>query len=131
MVKIVRYNGGTKCSCESTNPVVLVINQEYEVVAISVDMEQGQILYKLRGIEGCFNACWFNEVNSLVPMYMAYAKCIPSIGQKYESSRLGRVNGNMVFFKWLTNTPVEEVRHMGNNFYYVTTQDDEFIVQVI
>lgn len=58
--KIVRYNGGKKYIYPCDKPTELVTGQEYEVTKV-ID-GQWHKEYRLKGVKGCFNAEWFDDV---------------------------------------------------------------------
>ena len=62
MAKKVRYNGGTQSYLGCSEPTVLVVGKEYEVISST---DRGwQTNYTLNGIKGNFNSVWFDEVSS-------------------------------------------------------------------
>ena len=60
MAEIVIYNGQTGSYYECSDPEVLSVGKEYEVIW---KFDRGwQTDYVLKGIKGRFNSCWFEPV---------------------------------------------------------------------
>lgn len=126
MAKIVRYNGGTESYYGCTDPTDLVCGKEYEVIS---ENDRGwQTDYTLKGVNGYFNSCWFDEISSS-QTFMALAHSIPIVGKRCECAKLEIINGQPRLNNWRTST-VKEVSSMGNNIYKVTTHNSVYIVQV-
>lgn len=125
MAKIVRYNGGTENICSCSNPKNLIWGKDYEVV--HEDNRGPQIKYILRGVNGAFNSCWFDEVS---PTFMAISKTVPIIGQRCVCSKLELINGQLNMNESLTST-VKEAINIGNNIYKVTTNNSVYVIQVV
>lgn len=126
MAKIVRYNGGTQSYYGCTEPTDLVVGKEYEVIATN-DMGW-QTDYTLKGVNGHFNSCWFDEI-STASTFMAIAHTIPTVGSSCKCFKLELVDGKLTMVGMSTST-VREVLNMGNNIYRVTTLNSVYIVQV-
>ena len=76
MTKQVRYNGGTESYYGCSDPINLVVGEEYEVV---FSRERGwQTDYTLKGVDGEFNSVWFDEVSSDDKVYMAISQEVPA-----------------------------------------------------
>lgn len=127
MAKIVRYNGGTIRYYGCTEPTELVVGNEYEVIA--ENDRSWQTDYILKGVNGHFNSVWFDEVNSAASTFMAIAHNVPTVGKRYECSRLDFVNGQPKL-RSCTTSIVQEISDMGNHIYRVTTCNSTYIVQV-
>ena len=126
MAKIVRYNGGNESYYGCSEPTELVIGKEYEV--ISENVRSCQTDYTLKGVKVYFNSVWFDEVE-LGKVFMALARAIPVVGERYKCSKVEFVNGKPKLIGWNTST-VREVSDMGNSIYQVITCNSTYIVQV-
>lgn len=128
MAKIVRYNGGTMSYYGCSEPTELIVGKEYEV--ISANDRGWQTDYTLKGVKGYFNSVWFDNVNSATEnTFMALARTVPIVGERYECSKLEFVNGQPKLIGWSTSV-VKKISDMGNNIYRVTTCNSTYIVQV-
>lgn len=125
MAKIVRYNGGTESYYGCSNPNDLVFGKDYEVIH---ENDRGfQTDYILKGVNGHFNSCWFDEIS---PIFMAISKTIPVVGQRCVCSRLELINGQFNTSECLTSV-VKEVTPIGNNIYKVATSNSIYVIQVM
>ena len=126
MAKIVRYNGGTLSYYPCSKPFNLVKGKQYEVV--SEDVRDRQTNYTLKGVNGKFNSCWFDEIqkNSI---FLAIAHHKPTISSRCECCKIEVERGRPVLIPWSTS-PVREISDMGNNIYRVVTQNNTYIIQV-
>ena len=128
MAKIVRYNGGTESYYGCSEPTELVIGKEYEVIAAK---DRGwQTDYTLKGVNGSFNSCWFEEVAfDSAPTFMALAHTVPTVGKAMHCYKIEFSNNKPQLHPWCTTT-VKEIRDFGNNIYQVTTANSTYIVKV-
>ena len=127
MAKIVRYNGGTQSYYGCTEPKELVVGKKYEVIAINDRCWQTD--YTLKGVSGHFNSVWFDEVDVEVPIFMALAHCVPTVGKRFNCNKIECMNAKPTLVGKNTST-VKEIEDMGNNIYRVTTYNSVYIVQV-
>ena len=127
MAKTVRYNGGTDTFYPCTKPTKLVVGKEY--VVISSEDRGFHTNYVLAGVEGKFNSVWFDEVTEDDKVYVALSRQYPVIGKPYVCYRI-EYSGDKVNLKGYSTTPVKAVQHLGNNIYYVTTQNSVYVVSV-
>lgn len=126
MAKIVIYNGGTESYYDCTDPTDLVCGKKYEVVS---ENDRGwQTDYTLKGVNGHFNSCWFNEVSS-GNTFIALTHTVPMVGKRCDCYKIEFVNGQPKLISWHTSN-VKEIMDMGNNIYHVTTCNSLYIVQV-
>ena len=126
MAKIVCYNGGTESYYGCTDPTDLVRGKQYEVIS---ENDRGwQTDYTLKGINGHFNSCWFDEV-SHGKTFIALAHTIPVVGKRCDCHKIEFVNGHPKLIDCHTSS-VKEVMDMGNNIYRVTTCNSVYIVQI-
>lgn len=126
MAKIVRYNGGTESYYPCSDPATLVRGKPYEVM--SVDVRDWQTNYTLRGVEGSFNSCWFDDVTSK-RTFIAISRTIPTVGSCCICSKLEFIDEKAYFLGWRTSH-VKEVIELGNNIYHVKTCNSVYIIQV-
>ena len=127
MSKIVRYNGGTQCYYDCSEPANLIVGKEYEVV---LSRDRGsQTDYTLKGVKGEFNSVWFDEVFSNDNVYMAIAHKIPKVGERYHLYKMNIINNRLCWLSWNTSI-VEGIHYLGNNIYEVTTYNSMYIVNV-
>lgn len=127
-MKMVTYNGGTGSYLWCSDPSDLVVGKEYEVI-LSIDKGY-QTNYRLKGIPGEFNSCWFDETFSDGMTYMGIADSAPVIGERYSIRKIEVEEGNIVHVKWHTS-PVKEFKYLGTNIYSVTTRNSKYLVYVI
>ena len=128
MTKQVRYNGGTESYYGCSDPINLVVGEEYEVV---FSRERGwQTDYTLKGVDGEFNFVWFDEVSSDDKVYMAISQEVPAIGERYSCYKIESNNGQPKLVSRSTST-VKEISYLGNNIYQVTTRNSVYIVNVL
>lgn len=127
MTKKVRYNGGTQSYYSCSDPSKLVVGKEYLVVS---SKDRGwQTDYKLKGVKGEFNSTWFDEVSFNNNVYMATAREIPKIGERYSCYKMEFIAGKPKFIACYTST-VKGINHMGNNIYKVIAGNNVYIVNV-
>lgn len=126
MGMIVRYNGGTLSWRRCSDPSNLIVGKEYEV--ISEDDQGIQSNYTLKGVDGYFNSCWFDKVDSK-KTFIAFSNKVPTVGERYKCNRLEFICGNPKLVSCVTST-VKAVLDIGNNIYRVSTANSVYIVQV-
>lgn len=129
MAKIVRYNGGTQSYYGCSKPINLVVGKEYEVTS---ENDRGfQTDYTLKGEKGYFNSCWFDKVDyeSSKYTFMAFSHRVPTIGERYDCTRLEFTNGNPKMVSCITSS-VKAVIDVGDNFYKVITYNSIYLVKV-
>lgn len=127
MAKKVRYNGRSETYYACSDPTILAVGKEYEVI---FSRDRGwQTDYTLKGVEGEFNSVWFDEVSSDNKVYMAISHEIPRIGERYSCYKMEFVNGQPKFTGWSTSIVIE-INYMGNNIYQITTLNSIYIVNV-
>ena len=125
--KIVRYNGGTETYYGCSDHKVLVIGQKYEVIG---EKDLGfQTNYTLKGVEGEFNALWFNEAEGFIQTYLAVSHSIPVAGRSYECSKLEGM-GNRWHLQLVTTSTVVKVEQIALDTFSVTTLNSIYIVKV-
>lgn len=127
MAKIVRYNGGTESYYGCSSPSSLIVGKEYEVV--SENKRAWQTDYTLNGVQGKFNSCWFDKVNSK-QTYFAISCTVPTVGERYSCYRLQFVGGNPIREDFYTDT-VKSVIDLDDNIYKVVTYNSNYIVKVV
>lgn len=125
MAKRVIYNGGTESYGSCSDPSVLTVGKEYEIVSVKV--YNWHTDYKLKGIDGTFNSVWFNEVTN-EKVYIAIAKSLPKIGEKFDCYKLDVKQRE--YTSWSTS-PVRGIELLGNNIYKVKTCNSIYLVSVI
>ena len=122
--KIVRYNGKTATFYGCSDPAKLVVGKEYEVT-FKVDLGC-QTNYTLRGVQGEYNALWFDDVSAAKKVYLAIGYTVPVVEMRYFCYKVEYPN----FYGTSTST-VKEVKTMGNNIYHVKTCNSTYLVQVL
>lgn len=122
--RFVRYNGGTKSYYGCTKPTELIKGKIYEVT--NDDDRGSQTDYTLKGVEGYFNSCWFDEVKNT---YVAIANEKPIRGTKCRLAKIEAIDGEHRLRNVTTST-VKEVNEIGNNVYEVVTCNSVYFVQV-
>lgn len=138
--KIVRYNGKTLSMCQCTAPWELVLGKEYFV--LSWTRQDGQILYRLKDIEGLFDSCWFEPAfepagdnfmslaqTTVKESFLAIAHSVPSIGQRFKCERI-EIWGGVPKLKGCFTTTVLDVLYIGGNIFRITTRQSVYIVHV-
>lgn len=123
-MKQVIYNGGTGSYYACSNPNVLVVGKVYHVM--KEHNRVWQIDYVLEGIEGKFNAMWFDEAPRT---YVALGNSIPEVGKAYKCTRIIRRDENLYMENHATAI-VKEVECVGAGGYKVTTKDSIYLVTV-
>ena len=134
MSKVVRYNGGKDSYGGSfTNPTMLVTGKEYELLYSKQHAWSTE--YILKGVQGTFNSCWFDEVGQPAdypPTFLAVSHNFPTIGERlecYKAEYDARHGGTPNFVSWSTSK-VTDIRELGTNTYYVKTLNSVYIVSV-
>lgn len=124
MTKKVRYNG-MRMSCYSCDdPANLVVGKEYEVIA---EKDRGwQTDYRLKGVKGEFNSCWFDEIKTFV----AFSSTIPTVGDRCRCFVLKVVDGEQIV-QAVTTSTAKKVVDMGNDIYDVMTRNNRYIIQLV
>lgn len=131
MAKIVCYNGRNESYYSCTAPTDLICGKKYEVIS-ETDRGGCQTDYKLKGVKGFFNSCWFDEVSN-ERIFIALTFTIPVVGERCKCYKIDFMNnGRNGQFKLTRRytSDVEEVIDMGNNIYQVTTRNSLYIMQV-
>ena len=102
--------------------------EDLDAEVVSEDVRDWQTNYTLKGVNGKFNSCWFDEIqkNSI---FLAIADHKPTISSRCECWKLEMERGRPVLIPWLTS-PVREISDMGNNIYRVVTRNNTYIIQV-
>lgn len=124
MSKKVRYNGGTESYYGCSDPRILVVGKEYEVV--SANDRCWQTDYTLKGVKGEFNSVWFDDV---YPYHIAIACETPVIGENYHCTKIEFINGQPKTIN-LNTSPVKQINYLGNNVYEITTCSSVYIVKL-
>ena len=120
--KMVVYNGGTESYLGCSDPELLTIGQNYEVLA--EDDRGFQTNYTLKGVSGQFNSVWFTEVK---PTFLALCKKIPTKGETLKSFiRLEDGQWQLISH----SSTILDVKPIGINVYQVQTRNTIYIVQV-
>lgn len=123
--KFVMYNGETARYYPCTDPIQLVKGKVYEVVSEKVSAFHTE--YKLEGISGEFNSCWFNDIDEYFPTYFAYAYKEPVVGEVFSD-----------FFRYIDNniqpvkktSPVQYVEKVAKDVYKMYTAHTIYFVQI-
>ena len=123
--KVVRYNGNkvTYYSCYS--PKKLIEGLHYRVKRTFI--EKYQTNYELYGIEGYFDASWFEEVRNKTFMAVAHNK--PVIEKEYKCTIIEIVNGKLHLLNW-NLYEIENVCQIEENLFKVKAVCNSFIVQI-
>ncbi len=115
--KIVIYNGGKDSYYGCDEPNELVVGQKYVVVS---ETDLGfQTNYVLKGVDGEYNSCWFDEPDSKVYLAVGYSK--PVVGERYDCNLLKFDDDRPILKGWLTST-VRAANYLGNQIYEVKTR---------
>ncbi|MBQ9279686.1 MAG: hypothetical protein IJ215_01375 [Clostridia bacterium] len=124
MNKMVKYNGGRSSHCVCTAPLELTVGQMY---LVEEEAKYGyQTILKLKGIEGWFDANWFDAVNA----FMAMSTFVPVVGTRLPCTRiLSDGHGGICQIDCTTST-VKTVVKFGD-LYMVSTQNNLYIVQMM
>lgn len=118
----VKYIGGIESYAGCSDPKVLTIGKEYEVV--KVDEKPWQTNYFLKGVNGYFNSIWFETIRET---YFAYSNNIPLVGKNYFCFRLSKMNSSSEFVQTSTVLSVEPVLE---NVYKVVTRNSVYLVMI-
>lgn len=118
----VKYIGGIESYAGCSDPKLLTLEQEYEVV--KVDKKPWQTNYFLKGVSGSFNSLWFETIRET---YFAYSKDIPVVGKHYFCFRLSKMNSSSEFVQ---TSPVISVEQILEKIYKVITNNSIYLVMI-
>ena len=90
-------------------------------------IEKYQTNYELYGIEGYFDASWFEEVRNKTFMAVAHNK--PVIEKEYKCTIIEIVNGKLHLLNW-NLYEIENVCQIEENLFKVKAVCNSFIVQI-
>lgn len=126
--KLVRYTGDTMTAYSCSSPDKLVAGNDYKVI---LTRDKGyQTNYILDGVDGEFNANWFEDVScDEKTIYLGYANDIPKIGERYLCTRMEFVCGRLNLVVCSTSE-VENFDYLGNNVYQITTLNSIYVIKV-
>ena len=126
--RIVRYTGDTVTAYPCSSPNKLVAGKEYNVI---LSRDKGhQTNYTLDGVEGEFNANWFEDVAcDEKPIYLGFSSDIPKIGERYSCTRMEFVCGLLKLIECSTSK-VQKFDYLGNNVYQVATLNSIYVIKV-
>lgn len=123
--KVVRYNGNKVTYYSCSSPKKLIEGLHYRVKRTFI--EKYQINYELYGIEGYFNASWFEEVQNKTFMAVAHNK--PVIEKEYKCTIIEIVNGKLHLLNW-NLYEIENICQIEENLFKVKAGCNSFIVQI-
>lgn len=127
MKKLVMYNGNKETYYACADPKVLVPGRVYEVE--SQYDRRFQTDYRLKGLEGDFNALWFYEISSM-KTYFAIGNKIPEVGKHCFCIQIYSEKGKNTIRKPIITSKVEWIELIGKNTYKVITQNNIYIIVV-
>ena len=123
--KVVRYNGNKVTYYSCSSPKKLIEGLHYRVKRTFI--EKYQTNYELYGIEGYFDASWFEEVRNKTFMAVAHNK--PVIEKEYKCTIIEIVNGKLHLLNW-NLYEIENIRQIEENLFKVKAVCNSFIVQI-
>ncbi len=123
--KVVRYNGNKVTYYSCSSPKKLIEGLHYRVKRTFI--EKYQTNYELYGIEGYFDASWFEEVRNKTFMAVAHNK--PVIEKEYKCTIIEIVNGKLHLLNW-NLYEIENVCQIEENLFKVKAVCNSFIVQI-
>ena len=123
--KVVRYNGNKVTYYSCSSPKKLIEGLHYRVKRTFI--EKYQTNYELYGIEGYFDASWFEEVRNKTFMAVAHNK--PVIEKEYKCTIIEIVNGKLHLLNW-NLYEIENVCQIEENLFKVKAGCNSFIVQI-
>ena len=123
--KVVRYNGNKVTYYSCSSPKKLIEGLHYRVKRTFI--EKYQTNYELYGIEGYFDASWFEEVRNKTFMAVAHNKRV--IEKEYKCTIIEIVNGKLHLLNW-NLYEIENVCQIEENLFKVKAVCNSFIVQI-
>lgn len=117
----VKYIGEIDSYSGCSDPKVLTIGKEYEVVKI--EEKPWQTNYFLKGVNGYFNSIWFESVKEA---YFAYSNDIPVVGKHYYCCRLSKKNVS----EFIQTSTIISVEPVLENVYKVVTRNSVYLVMI-
>lgn len=123
--KVVRYNSNKVTYYSCSSPKKLIEGLHYRVKRTFI--EKYQTNYELYGIEGYFDASWFEEVRNKTFMAVAHNK--PVIEKEYKCTIIEIVNGKLHLLNW-NLYEIENVCQIEENLFKVKAVCNSFIVQI-
>lgn len=123
--KVVRYNGNKVTYYSCSSPKKLIEGLHYRVKRTFI--EKYQTNYELYGIEGYFDASWFEEVRNKTFMAVAHNK--PVIEKEYKCTIIEIVNGKLHLLNW-NLYEIENICQIEENLFKVKAGCNSFIVQI-
>ncbi len=123
--KVVRYNGNKVTYYSCSSPKKLIEGLHYRVKRTFI--EKYQTNYELYGIEGYFDASWFEEVQNKTFMAVAHNK--PVIEKEYKCTIIEIVNGKLHLLNW-NLYEIENICQIEENLFKVKADCNSFIVQI-
>ncbi len=123
--KVVRYNGNKVTYYSCSSPKKLIEGLHYRVKRTFI--EKYQTNYELYGIEGYFDASWFEEARNKTFMAVAHNK--PVIEKEYKCTIIEIVNGKLHLLNW-NLYEIENICQIEENLFKVKAGCNSFIVQI-
>ena len=119
----VRYNGGTDYYTMCSNPSKLDPRKIYTVSWM--DVQDWQTKLVLKGVNGTFDALWFDEVPSNDRTYMAFTRKVPSVREQMVCKRLDLADSiSSDIFVDIQTSPVKSISRLrvnSNSYVYRVT----------
>jgi len=126
--KMVRYMGGEESHYPCADPKVLVRGAVYEVIATREGVFQ--TTYALNGVNGWFDAKWFQDANpSFSGIHMAVTNEILGIGKSCTCQKVVRNNEKWELNNWITS-PVEKIKRVCGNIWLVKAHQNVYVMQM-
>ena len=122
--KLVKYNGETATYKYCSSPKLLKKGEFYEVV--SEEVCDCQTNYSLKGINGCFNSVWFNDVK----VAFVIATKPPKLDERFLCYEMLPVDNKYSRTTVLTSR-VRKIEQISNKGYKIYTLNSCYIVYVI
>ena len=123
--KVVRYNGNKVTYYSCSSPKKLIEGLHYRVKRTFI--EKYQTNYELYGIEGYFDASWFEEVQNKTFTAVAHNK--PVIEKEYKCTIIEIVNEKLHLLNW-NLYEIENICQIEENLFKVKAGCNSFIVQI-
>ena len=122
--KLVKYNGRTATFKSCSSPTLLKEGEFYEVV--SKDVCDCQTNYSLKGINGCFNSVWFDDVKYA----FVTATKAPKLDERFLCYQM-LPDGNKYSRTTVLTSRIRKIEELGNKMYKIYTLNNCYIVYVI
>ena len=121
------YNGNKETYYACADPKVLVPGRVYEVE--SQYDRRFQTDYRLKGLEGDFNALWFYEISSM-ETHFAICNKVPEVGRHCFCVKVCSKKGKCTTRRPVITSVVEWVELIGKDTYKVITQNNIYIIVI-